>query len=61
MICGAPSLTDTDSPKGDHSAIDFVDNAIDLLHGVTVGHELIAGYDILKGRTNLSEILLKVN
>jgi hypothetical protein len=47
-ICGAPSLTDIDSTNGNHSAIDLVDNAIDLLHWVTVGHEFVTGNDILK-------------
>lgn len=47
-ISGTHSLTDIDGTKGNHGAIDFVDDTINLLHVVTVGHELIAGNDILK-------------
>jgi hypothetical protein len=56
---GAPSLTNIDSTEGNHCAIDFIDHAIDLLHVVAVGHELIAGNYILKTRINMSEMLPK--
>jgi hypothetical protein len=47
-ISGTPLLTNIDSTKGNHGTIDFVDDTIDLLHVVTVGHEFVAGNDILK-------------
>jgi hypothetical protein len=56
---GNPSLTDVDSTKGNHGAIDFVNDTIDLLHVVTVGHELISRNSILK-RTIISEMRPKV-
>ena len=52
-------LTDINGALSNHGAIDFVNNGIDFLHVVTIGHELVAGNDILRLRKNVS--ILHVN
>lgn len=52
-------LTDFHSTHSNHGAIDFVNNAIDLLHLVTIGQELVARNDILRPRKNVS--ILRIN
>jgi len=41
-VYGLLSLTNFHGTKGNHGAIDFINNTIDLLHVVAVRHELIA-------------------